>query len=98
MDSSVAYSWIVNTSKIFPVFIQKRAKEVRNLVDVACFKLIDMKRNPADIVSRWVKPAELLSNRLYFSIFSVFYSFFDWLYLSGKRFSGYGFYMILVHP
>ena len=29
--------------------------------------MIDTKRNPADIVSRGVKPAELLSNRLWFS-------------------------------
>ena len=49
------------------MFIQNRAKEIRNLVDVACFKLIDTKRNPKDVVSRGVKPAELLSNRLWFS-------------------------------
>ena len=66
-NSSVTYSWIVNTNIVFPVFIQNRVKEIRNLVDVACFKLIDTKRNPADIVSRGVKPAELLSNRLWFS-------------------------------
>ena len=66
-DSSVAYSWIVNTSKVFPVFIQNRVKKIRNLVDVTCFNLIGIKRNPADIVSRGVKPAELLSNRLWFS-------------------------------
>ena len=57
----------MNTSKVFPVFIQNRVKEIRNLVDTACFKLIDTKRNPTDIVSRGVKPAELLSNRLWFS-------------------------------
>ena len=57
----------MNTSKVFPVFIQNRVKEIRNLVDVACFKLIYTKRNPADIVSCGVKPAELLSNRLWFS-------------------------------
>ena len=66
-DFSVAFSWIVNAIKVFPVFIQDRVKEIRNLVDVVCFKLIDTKRNPADIVSRGVKPAELLSNRLWFS-------------------------------
>ena len=37
------------------------------MVDTACFKLIDTKRNPADIVSCGVKTAELLSNRLWFS-------------------------------
>ena len=66
-DSSVAYSWIVNTSKVFPVFIQNRVKEIGNLVDTACFKLIDIKRNPADIISRGVKPVELRSNKLWFS-------------------------------
>ena len=49
------------------MFIQNRVKEIRNLVDTACFKLIDTKRNPADIVSRGVKRAELVSNRLWFS-------------------------------
>ena len=34
IDSSVAYSWIVNTIKVFPVFIQNKVKEIRNLVDV----------------------------------------------------------------
>ena len=63
-DSFVAYSWIVNTSKVFPLFIQNKVKEIRNLVDTACFKLIDTKRNPADFVSRGIKPVELLSNRL----------------------------------
>ena len=48
--SSVAYSRIVNTSKVFPVLIQNRVKEIRNLIDVPCFKLIDTKGNPADIV------------------------------------------------
>ena len=43
IDSSVAYSWIVNTSKVFPVFIQNSVKEIRNLVDIPCFKLIDTK-------------------------------------------------------
>ena len=66
-DSSVAYSWIVNTSKVFPVFIQNRVKGIINLADVASFTSIDTKRNLADIVSRGVKPAELLSNRLWFS-------------------------------
>ena len=49
------------------MFIQNRVKKIRNLVDVACFNLIGTKRYPADIVSRRVKPAELLSNRLWFS-------------------------------
>ena len=40
-DFSVAYSWIVSTSKVFPVFIQNKVKEVRNLVNTGCFKLID---------------------------------------------------------
>ena len=65
--SSVAYSWLVNTSKVFPVFIQNKIKEIRKLIDIACFKLIDTKRNSVDIVSREVKPAKLLSNRLWFS-------------------------------
>ena len=69
-DSSVAYFWIVNTSKIFPVFIQNMVKEIRNLVDTTCFKLIDTKRDPADIVSHRVKPAELLSNRLWLMVLS----------------------------
>ena len=49
------------------MFIQNRVKEIRNLIDIACFKLIDTKGNPADIVSRGVKPPELQSNRLWFS-------------------------------
>ena len=49
------------------MFVQNKVKEIRNLVDTACFKLIDTNRNPADIVSRGVKPVELLSNRLWFS-------------------------------
>ena len=40
-DFSVAYSWIVSTNKVFPVFIQNKVKEVRNLVNTGCFKLID---------------------------------------------------------
>ena len=50
------------------MFNQNRVKEIRNLIDVVCFKLIDTKKNPAHIVSRGVKRAELLSNRLWFSV------------------------------
>ena len=57
----------MNTNKVFPVFIQNRVKEIRNFVDVARFKLTDTKRNSANFVSRGVKPAELLPNRLWFS-------------------------------
>ena len=66
IESSTAYSWIVNTNKVFSVFIQNRVKEIRNLVAISCFKLIDTNRNPVDIVSHGVKVAELLTNRLWF--------------------------------
>ena len=50
----------MNTVKVFPVFIQNSAKETRNLVDNARFKLIDTNRN-------LVKPEKQLANRLWFS-------------------------------
>ena len=37
---------------------------MRNLVGIACFKWIDIKRNPVDTVSNGVKSVELLTNRL----------------------------------
>ena len=53
----------MDTSKVFPVFITNRFKEIRKLIDIACFKLIDTKRNPADIVLRGVNLVELLPSR-----------------------------------
>ena len=58
---------MVNTNKVFSVFLQNRVKEIRNLVGIACLKLIGTNRNSVDIVSHGVKPAELLTNRLWFS-------------------------------
>ena len=57
----------MNTSTFFPVLIQNRVTEIRNLVVVAYFKLVDANKSPADTVSRGFKPAELLSSRLRFS-------------------------------
>ena len=66
IDSSIAYSWIVNTKKHFKPFIQNRVKEIRENIPVASWKLIQSAENPSDIISRGATPLTIASNNMWF--------------------------------
>ena len=65
IDSSVAYSWMTNDSKTYKTFIQNRVNEIRNNVNVDIWRLINSSNNPADIISRGCKPAQIVDNDLW---------------------------------
>ena len=61
-DSSIAYSWIQNTSKEYPTFVQYRVKEIRESTEPHTWKLVDSVHYPADIGSRGCSAIELSSD------------------------------------
>ncbi|XP_057296238.1 uncharacterized protein LOC130625191 [Hydractinia symbiolongicarpus] len=65
IDSSVVYSWIKNSDKIYKPFIQNRLTEIR-LLYVNCLKLDGTNDNPADISSRGSSPLKLPTGSLWF--------------------------------
>ncbi|XP_057312282.1 uncharacterized protein LOC130653787 [Hydractinia symbiolongicarpus] len=66
IDSSVVYSWIKNSDKIYKPFVQNRLTEIRRLFDVKCLKLVGTNDNPADICSRGSSPLKLSTRSLWF--------------------------------
>ncbi|XP_057290228.1 uncharacterized protein LOC130612911 [Hydractinia symbiolongicarpus] len=66
IDSSVVYSWIKNSDKIYKPFVQNRLTEIRRLFDVKCLKLVGTNVNPADISSRGSSPLKLSTKSLWF--------------------------------
>ena len=65
IDSSVAFSWIINSEKIYKTFIQNRVSEIRRNINSDVWRLISTKNNPADIISRGCKPMDLLNNDMW---------------------------------
>ena len=61
-DSSIAYSWIQNTSKEYPTLVQYRVKVIRESTEPHTWKLIDSVHYPADIGSRGCSAIELSSD------------------------------------
>ena len=64
-DSKVALYWIKGTTKEWKPFVENRVNEVRKLVPAECWRHCPGKGNPADIPSRGITPAELVSCKLW---------------------------------
>ena len=73
-DSSVVFSWIQNTEKKYETFVQNRLSQIRTIQEQlnnkmnekVNIKLISSKENPADIVSRGMKPSDLKNLDVWF--------------------------------
>ena len=65
-DSTVVFCWIRNVNKLYKLFVQNRLNEIRSALDINCWKLINTKNNPADLVSRGLFASEIYCNNLWF--------------------------------
>ena len=64
-DSKVALYWIKGTTKEWKPFVENRVNEVRKFVPAECWRHCPGKENPADVPSRGITPAELVSCKLW---------------------------------
>ena len=65
-DSAVVYCWILNVDKCYKIFVHNRLMEIRKLIDIKSWKLVNSKNNPADLISRGLFASELINNNLWF--------------------------------
>ena len=65
-DSSVSFAWIQNVNKVYKCFIQTRVKEIRELLFIGCWHLINTNQNPSDIISRGLLITDLIQSKLWF--------------------------------
>ena len=64
-DSQVALYWIVGVNHDWKQFVQNRVQEIRRLISPDCWEYCPTASNPADLPSRGVRPADLLSSIWY---------------------------------
>ena len=70
LDSSVVYCWIKNSEKTYKTFVHNRLEIIRAIIERSAtisMKLVNSKDNPADIISRGMKPTMLKTSYLWFS-------------------------------
>ena len=65
-DSTVVYCWILNVDKCYKIFVHNRLMEIRKLIDIKAWKLVNSKNNPADLISRGLFASEIVSNKFWF--------------------------------
>ena len=64
-DSQVALYWIVGVNHDWKQFVQNRVQEIRRLISPDCWEYCPTASNPADLPSRGVRPADLISSIWY---------------------------------
>ena len=70
IDSAVVYSWILNKTKKYDAYTDKRLQTIRSAIkDTGELKLVPSKLNPADIGTRGMSPKTLVENKsIWFSV------------------------------
>ena len=66
-DSSVTYFWISGVNKSFKLFIQNRAREIRELLPPSQWRHIEGKRNPADFSTKPHSLKKWIDNSLWWN-------------------------------
>lgn len=64
-DSSIAYYWIKKEPCTLKTYAANRVSSIHENTDVDCWRHIDGKDNPADLLTRGVIPSELIDNKLW---------------------------------
>ena len=49
-------------NKCYKIFVHNRLMEIRKLIDIKSWKLVNSKNNPADLISRGLFASELINN------------------------------------
>lgn len=65
IDSSPALYWLRRNPKSLKTFVANRVERIQKATDLKCWKYVNTKENPADLLSRGVKPSELVGNKLW---------------------------------
>lgn len=65
IDSSPALYWLRKDPSSLKVFIANRVASIQRNTDLKCWKYVNTKDNPADLLSRGVKPSDLAGNKLW---------------------------------
>lgn len=66
-DSTITLHWINAPPNKWTTFVANRVAQVQNLVDTKKFRHVGSQDNPADLVSRGINPADLLTSKLWFN-------------------------------
>lgn len=64
-DSSVTLYWIRKSPSSLKTFVSHRVKSIQDNSDLKCWRYVNTKQNPADLLSRGAKPSELVGNKLW---------------------------------
>lgn len=64
-DSSITLYWIRKPPESLKVFVSNRVASIQTKTDPKYWHYVNTKQNPADLLSRGVKPSELVDNKLW---------------------------------
>ena len=65
-DSQITLAWIKSPKKEFKTFVENRLRKIRKLTCIDSWRYVATKLNPADLVTRFINPSELVNNRLWY--------------------------------
>ncbi|XP_055839551.1 uncharacterized protein LOC129907395 isoform X1 [Episyrphus balteatus] len=65
LDSSPAYYWIRKETRNLRTYVANRVSSIQTNTDLRCWRHIDGKENPADLLSRGVLPKDLVNSNLW---------------------------------
>lgn len=65
IDSSPALYWLRKAPDSLKTFIANRVASIQRNSDLQCWRYVNTKDNPADLLSRGVKPSDLINNQLW---------------------------------
>lgn len=65
IDSSPALYWIRKSPCNLKTFVANRVTSIQDNTDIKCWRYVNTKENPADLLSRGALPSELINNDLW---------------------------------
>lgn len=65
IDSSPALYWLRKQPDSLKTFVANRVASIQRNTRVECWRYVNTKDNPADMLSRGIKPSELVNNKLW---------------------------------
>lgn len=64
-DSSPTLYWIRKDPAKLKMYVSNRVKLIQRRTDLTCWRYVNTKHNPADLLSRGVNPSKLVDNKLW---------------------------------
>lgn len=64
-DSSATLHWLRKDPANLKVYVSNRVASIQRNTDLKCWRYVNTKHNPADLISRGVKPSKLAGNKLW---------------------------------